>query len=254
MDEREFVSKDIKYRFYSKTKKEEICVHAVPRVESRPMVGEDEWILVKKFKGVCRVVEFRYIGKSLKSKAERRTNLNAFPFNDDTLCSVGMLCRYFTIDQSGALLPANVSTIDEAAFLPLSVYKAHLPPPTTKNYKYFYDLTRLSEIMDAPESNNLAFSPEKAFAPGFGKSTTTAQVDDDDFGGKKLKKTVSLRIDKKKKKIVFDDLKKKKQTDEEIDEGTSLELRAFNNIKKRVRAPPAVETDLGTVKKQRKIL
>lgn len=134
-------------------------------IKHHSIIALSDWVLIKNFHGVAWVLEFKDI--HAKTISQGKIKVSAVNIEDKAFEMVGILLEYYTVDNDGLLLLADVRSINDACFVPLKEYRMHMPPPESReSNKYVKDVILdqlLTHIVIDPQSSG--------FSKSFGKTS-----------------------------------------------------------------------------------
>lgn len=140
-----------------------------------------DFISVKYFNGVCRVIQFKCEGTKEKDLSEK------FWVQDER---VSMLMEYYTVNAQNELEFANLDGVNDSEFINITRYKCHVPIDETNN-----ELTVVGDL-----SSILNMNSSVVFWSGF-NSKKSKKNEDEDFvlpSKKKINKKEKKTTEKKK--------------------------------------------------------
>lgn len=219
-NEPDFLSKDRTKRFITK-KKEEMKPITHTQVNVNEKIGLGDWIVIKNFSGIAQVLEFKEIGgKTIK---QRRVKQSIIEINGNESKGTGMLLQYYVVKTNGLLKLANVESVNDSQFVPLSSYKVHVPPPSIINNKKQYN-----EEITKQLSDKINLSPPKCFSNNFSSHNNKQRK-------KHQKRTSHKRLssDTENENLT----RKRHKKDDTDSQEYDRERQALQNIQNRKRKP-----------------
>lgn len=180
-------------------------------------IGIGDWVVIKNFSGIAQVLEFKEIGgKTIK---QRRVKQSILEINGNESKGTGMLLQYYVVKHNGLLKLANVESVNDSQFVPLSSYKVHVPPPSIINNKKQYN-----EEITQQLSDKINLSPPKCFSNKFSSHNNKQRK-------KHQKRTSNIRLssDTENESLTRKPHKKDDTDSEEYDR----ERQALQNIQNR---------------------
>lgn len=146
-------------------------------LERKKSVTEFDFILLKGFEGVARVLEFKKIGNEVKTVSASRVLERTVDINDASQTSIGMLVQCYIISKNCTLSLVDSSFWNTTQFVPLSSYINHVPAPSFVDNQF-----KLSNEMMSKLSSIIQLEPVEPFSRGFGSNVEKSNKDaDPDF-------------------------------------------------------------------------
>lgn len=173
-----------------------------------------DFVSIKYFNGVAQIIQFKVDGVKDKSIAEK------YWIEDK---AVSMLLDYYVLNEENILIPANLESINDADFVGLCEYKAHIP--VISNNGVLKVVGDTSKFINS--STNLVFGPR------FNSKKKKAKEEDVDYvpvnekkNNQTFKKYTKNQTTTRKKKNTKEDF-----SDDEDDQEWSMLNKVFKNIK-----------------------
>lgn len=151
-------------RFCSEKVKKKVPPHNVKKIEKLPIIVKTDWVCIKYFSGVARMISFCVL--DAQSDKTAKYPLDHVELTDNNSKQIGGAFQYFVLKSDGTLCLADTTSINEAQHYSLDCYKFHAPSPTKSNNVFRYN----DETMKMLCENGCKVSPVKPFSSFFGRS------------------------------------------------------------------------------------
>lgn len=165
-------STDRRNRFQSVKKTSIIENDEIDGIIQLESIMKLDWILLKKFDGVARVLEFKYLG--VKTKKMAVVSDSFVKIGDATeKKQIGMLLQFFIVDANGNLKMIEPNEIGKdfgrfGDFISIFNYRLHIPSPVRSASGLMFCAADLQLV-----SNYITFNPSTPFRRGFNVLTST---------------------------------------------------------------------------------